>query len=312
MFTVDKRIRKICMVSSAAFSAASGCYGWLAPVGAALGFAVDISKEKVSTHEEFDEAVMAALNRTEEKLGSKGRIIEELGEWEWVSEPLDKLIEKTDYFQSQYCTNADTREIVEIFEKYFKEEIINRPSLSNLYMLSMESAALEKLEKIKLIVNILGENRIKLEDIQKELRNTDKKITLMHQIYMKYIRSIVFIIVAMVIFWGRGLLLNHTYDRMMIVIVPFCYIIAESIIFILSIDGNVIISGYKYIKNRDKYHNSKILMNGFVTYVIHMISSMFFFSLFYFTLNIDDNFMFSALSLALGSFASVFLREILG
>lgn len=40
MFTVDKRIRKICMVSSAAFSVASGCYGWLAPVGAALGFTV--------------------------------------------------------------------------------------------------------------------------------------------------------------------------------------------------------------------------------------------------------------------------------
>lgn len=246
MCTLDKRIRKICMVSSAAFSAASGCYGWLAPVGAALGFAVDISKDKVvSTHEEFDEAVTEALKSTKEELGPKERIIEELGEWEWVSEPLDKLIEKTDYYQSQYLTAADTREIVEIFEKYFKEEIIKRPSLSNLYMLSMESAALEKLEKIKIIVNILGENRIKLDDIQKELRNTDKKITLMHQIYMKYIRSIVFIIVAMVIFWGRGLLLNHTYDRMMIVIVPFCYIIAESIIFILSIDGNVMILGSK-------------------------------------------------------------------
>ena len=41
-----KNIRRICMVSSAAFSAASGIYGWAAPIGAALGLAVNMTESE--------------------------------------------------------------------------------------------------------------------------------------------------------------------------------------------------------------------------------------------------------------------------
>ncbi|MEH2943452.1 hypothetical protein VSQ32_11405 [Lachnospiraceae bacterium KK002] len=45
MIEHPKQLRKIYMVSSAVFSAASGAYGWLAPFGAALGLAVNLTED---------------------------------------------------------------------------------------------------------------------------------------------------------------------------------------------------------------------------------------------------------------------------
>ena len=83
MIEHPKKLRKIYMVSSAVFSAASGAYGWLAPFGAALGLAVNITEDsKESNIEEFDDAVETALERTRESISSsaKHKILEELCE----------------------------------------------------------------------------------------------------------------------------------------------------------------------------------------------------------------------------------------
>lgn len=43
-----KVFRRIYMVSSAVFSAASGVYGWAAPLGAALGLAANLTEDITS------------------------------------------------------------------------------------------------------------------------------------------------------------------------------------------------------------------------------------------------------------------------
>ena len=85
MFEHPKQLRKIYMVSSAVFSAASGAYGWLAPFGAALGLAVNLTEDsKESNIEEFEKAVETTLERTKERMSSdaKQKILDELCEME--------------------------------------------------------------------------------------------------------------------------------------------------------------------------------------------------------------------------------------
>lgn len=309
MREIPKELRTICMVSSAAFSAASGFFGWLAPVGAALGFAVDISEDAVDISEEFDKAVLKSLEKTKKELPSKRGLIEELAELHPVPKQINDLIAETEYYKSHYCTNLDRIEIISRFEKNFRKEIVKKPSLSHLYILSMEYAALDKLEELQQLGKTLNKNGEKLDILQRDLNSTYKKVTMVHQICMQYISSIVFIIIAMTIFWGSGILLNHTHDKIMIVVVPFCYTMAESLLFILSLDGTIIFSKYKRIKDIYKHYFGKLVWNGTLTLLVHMIVSMFFFYIIYLAIDIDDSLLFSFVSLALGSFVSVLLRK---
>lgn len=176
MIENSKRLRRIYMVSSAVFSAASGVYGWLAPFGAALGLAVNITEDsKASNIEKFEDTVDVALERTRKNILSdaKRKILEELCKMEVEPDSLSELIKKTETYQSHYCTESDVKDILNIFEMFFRDEIAKNSHLSNLYILSTGAVTLEKL---KLMNDILIQDDRKLDEIHHEVLGINKKI----------------------------------------------------------------------------------------------------------------------------------------
>jgi len=140
MIEQPEHIRIICMVSSAVFSAASCVYGWAAPLGAMLGLAVNLTEgDRSDNIKDFSHAVEAAIKRTKQSItsDSKQSIFEELCQFEIKPDTLKELIEKTEAYQRHYCTELDIKEIINVFEMYFRDEIAKSPHLSNLYILSI-------------------------------------------------------------------------------------------------------------------------------------------------------------------------------
>ncbi|MBD5544594.1 MAG: hypothetical protein HDR01_10250 [Lachnospiraceae bacterium] len=237
-----KEIRRIYMVSSAVFSAASCVYGWAAPLGAALGLAVNLTEDaKQSDKEEFDFVVEAALRRTRQSISSsaKQNILEELCQMEVEPDSLSELIKKTEAYQTHYCTGADAKEILNMFEMFFRDEIAKNPHLSNLYVLSTGFVTLEKLE---LMNKILIKDDKKLDKIQQDVSDINRKLVEAKKTCVRCLNSIAFILVAMAVFLGIGIFSSHTYDKMIIWIAPVCYGISDFLIFFLGKEGYVFMS----------------------------------------------------------------------
>jgi len=157
------------MVSSAAFSAASGVYAWAAPIGAALGLAVNIDEfQNKNLQKRFEDAIDKALAKTKKATNSesKARLIEELENMEIDLDSLNQIIKKTEIYRMRYCTDLDAKEIIERFDIFFREEISRDEMLSNLYILSTGLTSLEKLQEINKIMHSNGD---RLERIENEV-----------------------------------------------------------------------------------------------------------------------------------------------
>ncbi len=310
MIEHPKKLRKIYMVSSAVFSAASGAYGWLAPFGAALGLAVNITEDsKESNIEEFDDAVETALERTRESISSsaKHKILEELCEMEVEPDSLSELIKKTEAYQSHYCTESDVKEILNMFEMFFRDEISKRPHLSNLYVLSTGFVTLEKL---KLMNDILIQDDKKLDDIHNEVSGINKKIIEVQKICVRCLNSIAFILIAMAVFLGTGIFLLHTYDRMMITIAPICYGVSEFLVFFLSREGYIFMSMREGIVRKYYLKIGEKVWKIVVTLIVPIILTVSCFWIIYFAIDIrEENILVSTIGLAGGNIVSTLLKE---
>lgn len=236
-----KQFRRICMVSSAVFNAASGVYGWMALLGAALGLAVDLTEYNKSNIDEFNSAVDDALELTRKTSSSntKRKILDELYEMEVEPDTLGELIKKTDAYRTQYCKEAEVKEINNVFESFFRDEISKRPQLSNLFILSTGFATLEKLKSIN---DILIKDEEKLDNIQNEVVETNKVLAEIKNSFLECVNSISFILVAMAVFLGINIFTGYAYDRMMIEIAPICYGISEFFVFFLKKNGFITLS----------------------------------------------------------------------
>lgn len=163
----NKTIKTICLVSSAAFSAASCVWPWTAPIGAGLGLYASITrKDQLELEEEFISAVNSSLRRTKDSLttvDSKG-IIDELSADIVRPDNVDDLISKTETYRRKYCTALDKKRIVDVFEMYFKEEVCRCNALSNYYLLA---AGTVTIETIKSVNNALIKQNRKLSTIQR-------------------------------------------------------------------------------------------------------------------------------------------------
>lgn len=310
MFERPKQLRRIYMVSSAVFSAASGVYGWLAPFGAALGLAVDLTEDsKASNIKEFNDAVEIALVRTRERMSSdtKFKILDELCQTEVEPDSLSELIKKTEAYQTRYCTRLDVKEILSVFEMFFRDEISKRPHLSNLYILSAGFVTLEKLE---LINGILTQSDTKFDDIYDEVLGINKTIIEMQKICVRCLNSVAFILIAMAVFLGTGIFLLHTYNRMMITIAPICYGVSEFLVFFLSKEGYVFMSMREGIEG--KYY-FKIVQNAWkivVTFIVPIILTVSCYWIIYCAIDIrEENLLVSTIGLAAGNIVSTLLKE---
>lgn len=175
----NKGFKKICLVSSAAFSAASCVWPWTAPIGAGLGLYASIgSEERIELESEFTDAVAAALRKTEENLTTvdSKEIIKELSSDIVRPDNLDDLISNTETFRRQFCTPLDRKRIVDMFDVYFKEEVCRCGALSNYYLLASGTITLEA---IKSVSNALVQQDKKLSSIEEsvdEINNKAEKI----------------------------------------------------------------------------------------------------------------------------------------
>ncbi len=310
MIEHPKRLRKIYMVSSAVFSAASGVYGWLAPFGAALGLAVNLTEDsKESNIEEFEHAVEDALARTRESISSsaKQRILEELCKIEVEPDSLSELIKETEAYQSHYCTESDVKEIINVFETFFRDEISKRPNLSNLYVLSTGFVTLEKL---KLMNDILIQDDKKLDDIQKKVSGINKKIEKVQKICVRCLNSIAFILIAMAVFLGTGIFLLHTYDRMMITIAPICYGVSEFLVFFLGREGYIFVSVREGIAKKHFLKIGEKAWKIVVTFIAPIILTVSCFWIIYCAIDMrEENVLISTIGLAGGNIVSILLKE---
>lgn len=310
MIEHPKQLRKIYMVSSAVFSAASGVYGWLAPFSAALGLAVNLTEDKKQFYiEEFEDTVEIALKRTRESITSdvKHKILDELSIMEVEPDSLSELLKKTETYQTHYCTESDIKEIVNVFEMFFRDEISRNSHLSYLYILSTGSVTLEKL---KLLNDILIQDDKKLDEIHSEVFGINKKITEVQNFCVRLLNSVAFILIAMAVFLGIDIFSWYEYDRTMIIIAPICYAVSEFLVFFLSREGYVFKSMREGVIEKNNFKISEKMWKIVATFLIPIILTISCFWLIYCAININqNNLLGSTIGLIGGNIVSILFKE---
>ncbi len=305
------------MVSSAVFSAASCVRGWTAPLGAILGLAASLTEDaKVSNVEEFNKVVEKALERTKYDMTSdtKKKILEELCRMEVEPDSLSDIIKTTETYRAKYCTKKDAKEILNIFEMYFRDEISQNSHLSNLYILSSGIMSLEKLESIN---EILIKDEGKMDKIHAEVSVINKILMEAKKVFTDFINGISFVLIAMAVFLGVNILTEYTYDSMMIGIAPICYGVSEFLAYFLNKSGYMANKLHKkqkwhawYVTDRmRKIHN---LFYNFITiFVIPILITTACFLIVFLNMRIDKEILlFASLNLIFGNIVSVLIKNI--
>lgn len=212
----SKSIRKICLISSALFNLSACVYGWTAPIGAALGCVATLTNDfDESTSEELQDAIEEAFELTVRNTSASSHrmILEELVYSEVNPENLYDLIQKTEAFQTQYCTNSDTQEILSSFEMHFRDRISRHPNLSRLYILSTGITTLEQLKKICEAIYL--ENNA-VESIKNETRKINHNLRTLSQLITICANEIAFVLVSMAIFLLIGVFSKNGFVQLWI------------------------------------------------------------------------------------------------
>lgn len=305
-------IRKICMVSAAAFSAASGIYEWTAPIGTALGLVVDLTEdEKKDNQIEFESAVETALERTSLVIHSesKKRILDELVQMELEIDSLNEIIKKTEAYRKYYCTASDAKEIIEIFEMFLRDEISKRHTLSNLYILSTGLMSLENLKKIN---DILYANEEKIDSVSNKVSKIEKIISDAQNVCTRCFSSLAFILIGMAVFLGVGIFVYPNCDRDLVFCVPICYGITEFLMWSLSMNQSIVKSIDEVMMKRPYLHVDIRIKFVIFTFVMPILMTL---SCFWMILKVTDigsgvSVLGPTLGVVLGNFVSIGLKTL--
>ena len=166
---VKKGLLRICYVSEAALSVAAGVFGWKTGGATMLGAAiatplVGLAREAINEwdvdtdlDEEYFLAVEAALKATERHFRNQSSKLDLLRELSGCGSELDidseKIIERTEAYQTKYLTKIDTREILDVFEPAFAREVISHDRLSRYYSIKTGRATLDLLKSVYVLVS---------------------------------------------------------------------------------------------------------------------------------------------------------------
>lgn len=303
-----KELRRIYMVSSALFSTVSCFSAWGTPLGAAFGLVVNLTEDAKNDYKkELYKTVETALKLTGENISSKSKqkILEELSQFEVEPDSLSELIKKTESYQTQYCSEKEVREIIDLFETYYKLEAAKSDYLSRLQMISSDAITLDQLKEIN---KILWKEDKKLDNIQNEVSKTNQMLHEAKSIFIGIINSIAFILVSMAVFLGINVLLFHYYDKDTILIAPICYGISDFLIYFLGREEYIFTSLQEGVQK----HNIKItkrLLKIIVTFIIPVFLCVSTFWLILLGTGLSGIALTPTLGLIMGNIISVLLKE---
>lgn len=277
----------------------------------AVGLTEDLSKE-YDFEEKLDKAVKHALDTTEAQMTSisKRKILEELSEMEIRPDSLGELIKRTETFQTSYCTQKDAKEIIFAFERNFRKSVAQSPPLASLFTLSYGTVTLEKLKSIN---EILTADDKKLDKIKQQVSEVRGWQVAVREFVQGFINSIAFILVAMAVFLGMGIICAHTFDRSMLIIAPACYGASEFLSFFLDKKSYLSNPIHRTTERKDREGMKrvrKVILEKFDAIIITLLLAI---SCFWIVIlatevqNVDLPFL--TLSLALGSITSQLLKK---
>jgi len=182
---LKKGLKRICYVSEAALSVATGVYGLLNPGAVLLGATiaaplVGMAKEFIDDslvapdlEEEYAVAVDNALEATKSHFSNSTSKRELLDELSWFDENMDmdleSVIQETETYQTKYMTRIDCQEILAVFDSAFRKEVVNHDKLSRYYTLKTGNTTLETLKRIHVI---LSADSKKLDQMYETLKET--------------------------------------------------------------------------------------------------------------------------------------------
>ena len=272
-------IRKICFASSVLFNLSACVYGWTAPIGAALGCAANlVDSSDLSLAKEFQEAIAEALERTLESTTSESQrqILSELCEMEVEPENLKELIEKTESYQTQYCTFLDEKEVVDRFEMYFRSCIPNYPKLYRQFSLSTGIASLDQLKQVCKAIYAQTDSIDELNDkvaiTHKEVLKVNRYLAKFEQGIRTIAREVSFILVSMAVFLILGIVSKAGFEQFWIFSAMGSYAISAILVYCLEKSGYIPESFFG--RTRETSSSIATLSKKIATIVLPAIISM--------------------------------------
>lgn len=277
----QRNIRKICLVSSAAFSMLSYTYGWTAPIAAVLGCAADYADtSNVFSHkEQLEEAITKALDRAAQSCQSESqrRIISELIEQNIEVDDLQDLIRQTETYRAQYCTQADTKEIVSRFEMHFRECVAESPELSRLYILSTGMTTLDELKKI---YEIVYEGKSKVDAIHSEALKTNKFLDGIKQKICTISHEAAYVLISMAVFLLVGIISQNGYPHHWVYAGLVSYSVSSFLTYNGRIEEYIYLNALESKKDYLGKSGSRVRISPMMSILIHPLISLAIFLIF--------------------------------
>lgn len=200
---IPKRIKAICLLSSAGFNLLASKYMCCAVLGKSLGLIANIPEEPDDFWDVYTYTMENAYDKTFQhfKGTPKEEIFKELPYYVDTPYDLADLIKKTDTYKTQYYTYKDVQEIVGTFDMYFTEEICNTPEVAYYTIIMQHSISFDKLKEIS---NIIYDDSKKIDEI---LAATKENSTLIKQliynfknIFTAFLECVIYSLVSMACF----------------------------------------------------------------------------------------------------------------
>lgn len=187
-----KGLKIICHLSEAALAVAAGVLGLTDPSALQLGLCIaaplaslakDITDDysvEFGLMDQYTKAVDDALEKTESYFShsiGKLKLLKELSYYSKdIDMDLEKVIQKTEAYQTQYMTRQDCKEILAVFETYFGQEVVKYEKLSRYYTIKTGNSTLETLKRIHLMLSADSNKLDQMYSILKETKDDTTQI----------------------------------------------------------------------------------------------------------------------------------------
>lgn len=261
------KIKKICLASSNLFKLMSNVYGWMAPLGDAIGCIGsldDIDNHNINpVWSELERAVTAAIDLSKNRAvsDSQRRILRELSSVNVQPENIGELIAQADAFQTQYCTEADKNAIMKIFEGSLMECIPQYSTLSKYYILSTNMVSIKKLKDICVATDLIRKD---ISEIRRDTEDIKGWLYRFGQLLTAGAREVVFALISMVLFLFAAVFFEGGFPPFWIISALICYVVS-----------GILVQALKINRKLNAFLSKHVLTAYFSSCFFNMIASAF-------------------------------------